>query len=140
MSSVGNGILTFILSMLASIFSCSTSFLACAMLAVLLLAIGVLGGFFRHTKKENKEEECIREFRSCQMYRFIITEGSSLLPLQSSTASSCQADRNMGLLSQLPHLLPFHPYLGGKRKDVTKSVVIRYAAMLIKQVIKIISL
>lgn len=35
--------LTFILSMLASIFSCSTSFLACAMLAVLLLAMGAVG-------------------------------------------------------------------------------------------------
>ena len=35
-------LLTFILSMLASIFSCSTSFLACAMLAVLLLAIGAV--------------------------------------------------------------------------------------------------
>lgn len=33
---------TFILSMLASIFSCSTSFLACAMLAVLLLAMGAV--------------------------------------------------------------------------------------------------
>lgn len=53
-------VLTFILSMLASIFSCSTSFLACAMLAVLLLAIGVPGGFFRHPEKENEEEECIR--------------------------------------------------------------------------------
>jgi len=33
---------TFIRSMLASIFSCSTSFLACAMPAVLLLAMGAL--------------------------------------------------------------------------------------------------
>lgn len=33
---------TFILSMLASIFSCSTSFLVCAMLAVLLLAMGAV--------------------------------------------------------------------------------------------------
>lgn len=37
------GIVTFILSMLASIFSCSTSLRACAMLAVLLLAIGTPG-------------------------------------------------------------------------------------------------
>lgn len=42
--------------MLASIFSCSTSFLACAMLAVLLLAIGMLGGFFRHTLQFPKPE------------------------------------------------------------------------------------
>lgn len=35
---------TFILSMLASIFSCSTSLRACAMLAVLLLAMGRPGG------------------------------------------------------------------------------------------------
>lgn len=48
MSCVGFVVLTFILSMLASIFSCSTSFLACAMLAVLLLAIEVLGEFSRH--------------------------------------------------------------------------------------------
>lgn len=34
--------LTFILSTLASIFSCSTSFLACAMPAVLLLAMGAV--------------------------------------------------------------------------------------------------
>lgn len=37
------GCITFILSMLASIFSCSTSLRACAMLAVLLLAIGTPG-------------------------------------------------------------------------------------------------
>lgn len=37
------GGVTFILSMLASIFSCSTSLRACAMLAVLLLAIGTPG-------------------------------------------------------------------------------------------------
>lgn len=49
-------ILTFILSMFASIFSCSTSFLAWAMLAVLLLAIGELDGVFRHSGQFSRPE------------------------------------------------------------------------------------
>lgn len=47
--------LTFILSMLASIFSCSTSFLACAMLAVLLLAIGAATQVSRDPPRRQEE-------------------------------------------------------------------------------------
>lgn len=59
---------TFIRSMLASIFSCSTSFLACAMLAVLLLAMAALtqassappaGRRFRPERRQSRTSDCV---------------------------------------------------------------------------------
>lgn len=130
---VGYAILTFILSMLASIFSCSTSFLAWAMLAVLLLAIGMLGGFFRHTGKENKEEKCIREFSSCQMCRFIIAGGSpqngysqakllqpSTSPIQHWVWVAGRPEDEVCFSNSLP--LPFHPSLGEKKKKKVHQI------------------
>lgn len=128
LSCVGYAILTFILSMLASIFSCSTSFLACAMLAVLLLAIGMLGGFFRHTRKENKEGKSIREFRSCQMCKFIVNGGSqkngcsqaSLLQPSTSPIQhqvwGAERSEEVCFSSSLP--LPFHALSGEKEFDL----------------------
>lgn len=131
MSCVGSVGLTFILSMLASIFSCSTSFLACAMLAVLLLAIGVPGGFFRHPEKDNEEEECVRDFRSCQVHKFIRTEGSqksgwSQAWLVQSSSSSVQLCLRLSggpeygvCFSNSPDLLPL---FRGKKNEVCYQV------------------
>lgn len=162
-SCVGYEVLTFILSMLASIFSCSTSFLACAMLAVLLLAIGMLGRLFRYTRKENRRKDALGNSWAAKcagsshpgaskVWLWVRPGSASPLHPQSGTESDCRQTRRWGVCFQIPVPstslscpvppspcsipLDFHPFFREAQWNTmfTKSVRIRCTAELRKQV------
>lgn len=117
--------------MLASILSCSTSFLACAMLAVLLLAIGVLDRSFRNTRKENKKKivsanswasKCASSSQLGDLKAVAVARPGFSSPLHpwSVLPQIGRQTRGWGFIFQLS-LLP-HPFFrGGKKKNHTHT-------------------
>lgn len=121
---VGDAILTFILSMLASIFSCSTSFLACAMLAVLLLAIGMLGGFQIHQERKqggkihqrNHQLPNVWVHRNWEIPQERLQSGQASAAIYIPNPALClrgRETREARIAFPPPYLSPFHSFLRG---------------------------
>lgn len=105
---------------------------------------------FSDTLRKKTRRKNASEVRSCRMRKFIRTEGSQksgwsqawlIQPSPSSVQLCLRLSGGQNMEFAFPAALTFYPFIltqGQKMKSVTKSVLIRCAVTLVKQVINMI--